>query len=160
MTTHFYCIIVCFWSRYISILMLLLHRQPLLIIKLKWRWWLLKTTENYWFYIEIKSFFLASVFRVSNIRKRKIHIVHHLMPNSIYTCIFRHTWWKSSEKACQVFNLSKILWFHKNLLFLVCYPLKTANWFFVSKFWVTHQMHSKFWQHFHFRIYYVFKKYC
>ena len=40
--------------------------------------------------------------KLQNLRKRKIHITHHCMPNSIYVCILPCTCWKSPEKACDM----------------------------------------------------------
>ena len=51
LTTHFYYVTACVWSRYVPILMVLLNRWLLLIIKLK----LVHKyfdSENCWFYIK------------------------------------------------------------------------------------------------------------
>ena len=56
LTKLFYYLIACVWSRYLTILMLLLHRQPLLL-----NWSYVNKyfdSESYWFYIEIKKDFL------------------------------------------------------------------------------------------------------
>ena len=38
--------------------------------------------------------------KLQNFKKRKLHIAHRRMPNSIYSCILSHVHWKSPEKAC------------------------------------------------------------
>ena len=37
--------------------------------------------------------------KLSNFRKRKMHITHHCTPNVIYACILSHGYWKSPERA-------------------------------------------------------------
>ena len=38
--------------------------------------------------------------KLSNFRKRKIHIIHHHMANIVYACILSHLCWKSPEWVC------------------------------------------------------------
>ena len=38
--------------------------------------------------------------KVIDLRKGKMHIAHHCMPNCIYACILPHACVKSPERAC------------------------------------------------------------
>ena len=39
--------------------------------------------------------------KLSNLRKRRIFITHHRMPNGIYMCILPHAYYKSPERTCR-----------------------------------------------------------
>ena len=42
--------------------------------------------------------------KLSNFRKRKIHIAQHHTPNVIYVCVLSHVSWKSRERPADVSN--------------------------------------------------------
>ena len=42
--------------------------------------------------------------KLSNFRKRKIHIAQHHTPNVIYVCVLSHVNWKSRERPADVSN--------------------------------------------------------
>ena len=66
-------------------------------------------SENDWLFcqkLNVQSLHCLALIKLQHFRKRKMHIIHHCTPNSIYVCILPQTCWESPERAVHMIRIN------------------------------------------------------